>query len=318
MLKALLTNLTPANTLTFNILAEASHKVAKRNSILFTSCVQLEKQMRLEKKNILISSITILMIAIGCSDKKEVSTLSEVDGWRKESQVIKTIKNVNFNFPDSGYAFNNKNAFIEECFDAIQSNSKLIGLDSFNDTIQIRFLASRDDMFWLTRSNASGIAYPHINTLYVVADGKNSPPIKHELLHLIAMLNWGYPHNSSTWINEGLATYSGNNCNQYNVAEIYRYLLKKEMLIPVDSLATNFYEQPEMIAYHQSAYIVQHLLNNYKLEQFIELWTKGFDSFQTIYGNSFKEMKAELEKVIIDEYPETPEIEWETFKEGCK
>ena len=42
MLKALLTNLTPAKQLTFNILAETTYKVAKRNSILYTSCKPLK------------------------------------------------------------------------------------------------------------------------------------------------------------------------------------------------------------------------------------------------------------------------------------
>lgn len=272
----------------------------------------------MRKVSFIIPVLVLMMVTVGCSNNREESYILEEDGWKKESQVQKSTKNVHFNFPDSGYAFDNKDAFIEKCFVAMQSNAKLIGLENFNDTIQIRFLASRDDMFWLTRSSASGIAYPHINTLYVVADGEKSPPIKHELMHLIAMLKWGYPHNSSTWINEGLATYTENNCNGYNVAEIYRYFMEKEMLIPVDSLVIDFYGQPEMVAYHQSAYVVEHLLCNYKIEQFKELWTKGFDNFQIIYGISFSEMKVELDKAVMKKYSDAPEIDWETFKEGCK
>lgn len=278
----------------------------------------INKRSRMRKTIILIPSITILMVTIGCSDKREESSLNEEDDWKKESQVLKTIKNVHFNFPDSGFAFDNKTAFIGESFEAIQSNSQLIGLDKFNDTIQIRFLASRDKMFWLTRTSASGIAYPHINTLYVVADGKKKPPIKHELMHLIVMLKWGYPHHSSTWVNEGLAAHAEDDCNGYNVAEIYRFLIEKEMLLPIDSLTTDFYGQPEMIAYHQSAYIVKYLLGNYNLEQFRDLWANGLGSFEAIYGMSFSEMKAELDNAIMEEYPKTPNIIWETFKEGCQ
>lgn len=265
-----------------------------------------------------ILRISIFLLFVSCSEQTAKVELSDQDGWHKESQIVKVIKNVNYNFPGSGYAYDNKEVLIDKCFESMRQNIQIIGLNDFKDTIQIRFLNSRDDMFWLTRTSASGIAYPHINTLYVVADGENNPPIKHELMHLIAMLNWGQANYSSTWINEGLATYAEDNCNGYNVAQIYRYFLGKNMLISVDSMATDFYAQPEMVAYHQSAFIVEYLLTNYTLDQFRELWTKGFDSFQNIYGISFSEMKKQLEKSVLKKYPTIPDIKWDVFKEGCK
>ncbi len=260
-----------------------------------------------------------MMILIGCSNKSKKSTSAELSGWKKEGQVLKTIQNVNFNFPDSGFAFDNKDVFIDECFEAIQSNMQIIDLGEFTDTIQIRFLRSREDMNILTGMSATGIAHPHIKTLFVVADSteKVKPPIKHELMHLMAMLKWGYPHYTSTWINEGLATHAEDNCNGYSVSEIYRYFLDTGKLVPIDSLVTAFYQQPEMIGYHQSAYVVEYLLENYSIKQFKRLWTEGFDNFEFIYGLSFQEMKKKLEVDIIKIHPEVPTINWEVFKEGC-
>jgi peptidase MA superfamily protein len=273
----------------------------------------------MRKRIVLTVNIFILMFFFGCSgDKEESVSKEENNGWQKECQVKKSIRNLNFNFPAGGFAFDHKSDFVDQSLEAMQSNAQIIGLEQFTDTIQIRFLRSRDDMFGFTGLKASGTAYPHIHTLYVVADGKKSPPIKHELMHLIAMLKWGYPHFSSTWINEGLATYAEANCNGYPVSKIYRYLLETDRLIEMDSLRSNFYRQEEMIAYHQSAYMVDHLLNRYSLEQFKELWTKGFDSFQSIYGISFSKVKADLEKAILEKYPTAPDIDWETFKKGCK
>jgi hypothetical protein len=37
------------------------------------------------------------------------------------------------------------------------------------------------------------------------------------------------------------------------------------MLIPIDSLTTHAYMEPEMIAYHQSAYISQYLIETFVL-----------------------------------------------------
>ena len=199
---------------------------------------------------------------LGCSENRKKTSMIAVDGWEKEGQVLKSIKNVTFNFPDNGFAYDRKSDYVKQCFEAMQSNIQIIGLDGFSDTIQIRFLRSRDDMFWFAGREAGGIANPHINTLYLVADGEKTPPIKHELMHLIAMLEWGYPHVSSVWINEGLAAYAEDNCNGYNIAQIYRYFIETDKLIHIDSLTSDFYAQSEMIGYHQSAYVVEYLLNN--------------------------------------------------------
>ena len=272
-------------------------------------------------KFIILKSIALITTSLlfSCSKHQEKSSHVQEAGWKKEGQVLKTIKNVRFNFPDSGFAFDNKNDLIDECFEAMQSNMQIIGLKNFTDTIRIRFLKSRNDMNTLTGMSATGIAHPHIITLFVVADSseKVKPPIKHELIHLMTMLEWGYPHYNSTWINEGLAAYAEDNCNGYSVSEIYRYFLDADMLIEIDSLTKDFYHQPEMIAYHQSAYVVEYLLKNYSIEQFKRLWTEGLNGFESIYGISFQKMKNELEQSIQEEHPEVPNINWETFKEGC-
>lgn len=271
------------------------------------------------KRISLVGNVLVLLVLIGCSNSQSGSKSVELSGWEKEGQVLKSIANINFNFPDHGFAFESRNDLIDECFDAMQSDIQIIDLDEFTDTIRIRFLKTRNDMSVITGMYATGMAYPHNKTLYVVADSseKIKPPIKHELMHLIAMLEWGYPHNTSTCINEGLATYAEDNCNGYSVSEIYRYFLDTDQLIHIDSLTTDFYHQPEMVGYHQSAYVVEYLLNNYSINQFKRLWKEGFDSFESIYSVSFQEMQKELDKSILKEHPEVPNIDWETFKEGC-
>lgn len=272
------------------------------------------------KLPIISSSILVsIMLLAGCSSGKNEAIQEDLDGWRKEGQVLKSINNVNFNFPDSGFAFENRDALVEECFQAMQSNSQIMGIEDFGDTIQIRFLRSRADMKILAGMTASGTAHPHIQTLYVVADPseKIKPPIKHELMHLMAMLDWGYPHYTSTWINEGLATYAEDNCNGYSASEVYRYLLEKDMLLPIESLIRGFFDRPEMIAYHQSAYAVEYLIATHGLENFKRLWREGFDAFESIYGVKFQEMKKELDAAVLQEHPDLPNIDWESFKEGC-
>ena len=267
-----------------------------------------------------ISSVVctiLLFVVIGCIDKKDNPDSLIKNGWTREGQVHKMVHNIYFNFPDTGYTYEAKDSLIEECFKGLESNLKIIGFNDFTDTIQVRFLNSPEDMFWLTRTNAGGITYPFINTLYLVANEEQKPPLKHELMHLIVMEKWGYPNESSTWINEGLAAYAENNCNSFNVAQIYRFFMDINMLIDIDSLSNDFYAESEMIAYHQSAAIVEHLLNNYETGKFKKLWVNGFGEFELIYGIRFSELKNNLEKSLLKKYPTKPNIDWESFKEGC-
>ena len=171
-----------------------------------------------------------------------------------------------------------------------------------------------------TGMTPAGIVFLDHNIVYVVAsDDPNEvgPPIKHELMHMMSMTSWGYPVNDSIWMNEGLAAFAENNCNGYTDAQVYRYLYQHDMLIPMEDLASGFHRQPEMIAYHQAAYIVQYLLEHYGVEKFRKLWNQGFASFEEIYFFSFRKVEMAMDKKVKRDYPRSPEINWKVFQEGC-
>lgn len=235
-------------------------------------------------------------------------------------ELTKRVGNVSFIFPSKGYAYDNRNKLVEECLDAIKSNIDLIKLHEYTDTISVQFLTSRQEMKKYTGMTPSGIALVQPKILYVVANGDPKevrPPIKHELMHMISMTTWGYPGQDSNWMNEGLAALAENNCNGYNDEQIYRYLLDKDMLISTDDLTISFYKQPEMVAYHQAAYMVQYLLNKYGVEKFKDLWIQGFAAFEKIYSIPFSRVKTDINTTATRDYPSAPPINWNTFQIGC-
>jgi hypothetical protein len=255
----------------------------------------------------------LLLFACHTPSKKE-------NRWAVERQLVKRAANVSFIFPSKGFAYDNRNKLVNECLEAIKSNTALIQLPQYSDTITVQFLRSRGEMKQYTGMTPSGIALIEPKILYVVANADSNevkPPIKHELMHMITMTTWGYPGQDSNWMNEGLAAYAENNCNGYNDEQIYRYLSEKNMLIPMEALATSFYKQPEMIAYHQAAYIVQYLLNQYGVEKFTELWTQGFAQFEHIYGMRFQQAKTNMDRIAKQGYPAAPAIDWNSFQKGC-
>ena len=89
------------------------------------------------------------------------------------------------------------------------------------------------------------------------------------------------------------------------------------MLISMDNLTASFYQQPEMVAYHQAAYDVQYVLKKYGVEKFTGLWKHGFAAFEKIYRVPFLQVKTDINTVAKQDYPVVPPITWNAFKEGC-
>jgi hypothetical protein len=255
--------------------------------------------------------LILILISISCFNKKN----SDSGSFTQTSRYKKQVNSITYYFPSS-LDTSICQKLIVKCENAIRSNLKLIGENSFKDSIDIEFLMNRKEMLKYTGMGASGMSFPERKTMFSIANEKEAPII-HELLHMLAMLKWGEPHQTSIWMNEGLATFSENNCNNFNVEQIYCYFLSKSMLIPIDSLATNFYGQPDMIAYHQSAYLVQFLLTNYGITKFKALWKNGLSNFAEIYGLPISQVMPLIDEAAKSHYPKTPNINWEEFKKGC-
>jgi hypothetical protein len=216
------------------------------------------------------------------------------NGWNDITKYTKSIDNITYIFPSS---VNNitRNDRINLCINAIKDNLAIINETSFKDSIIIEFLENRQQMLIYSGVGASGMAMPDRKALFALID---SPPIKHELMHMITIFKWGYPHETSKWMNEGLATYANGKCNGYSIEQIYAYLYENIKLIPIDKLTGNFYNNPEMIAYHQSGFLAEFLLKNYGLEKFKALWKRGIVNFEEIYSFRFSDLTKTIEENI--------------------
>jgi hypothetical protein len=266
------------------------------------------------RKIIAVISVTMILFAFACKMPERKNNGTE------KKFFTTTVANIFFIFPQDSFAYDNREKLIAECRDAIKSDIRIVKLPSFTDSITIQFVSSRAEMKKYTGLPASGvIGEQPKKTIYLLDNVKeNGPPIKHELMHMITLCAWGNPDPTSIWMNEGLAAYSQNECNSYNDEQIYRFLLEDKMLSPMDSLAAQFYKQPEMIAYHQCGFISQYLLANYGVEKFKELWTQGFENFEKIYGLPFAKVKLSIDSTAKHDYPTAPPIDWKVFSIGCE
>jgi Peptidase MA superfamily len=250
-----------------------------------------------------------LTVAIGCTAQS-----NKISDWKTNCSVTKTIRNITFSFPSNGFAYDNRDSIINACFDVIKHDLSVIQQKEYTDTIVAEFLSSRKEMLENTGYPSSESAVPQLKKIWFVVDKDISPLMTHEFMHMITINLWGQPPQQSYWLKEGIATYAQNNCNGFAVEQIYAFFEKKNMLIATDSLTANFYSQPMMIAYHQSAYISQYLIETYGVQKFSLLWQSGIDGFEKIYGIQFKQLLLDIKNKLDKKYPEAPDIDWNNFK----
>lgn len=254
-------------------------------------------------------NVCTLTIAIGCTAQP-----NKISDWKTNCTITKTIRNITFNFPSNGFAYDNCDSIINACFDAINHDLFIIHQKEYTDTIVAHFLSSLKEMRDNTGYPTSEYAFPQINKIWFVVDKDITPLINHEFMHMITFSLWGQPPQQSYWLKEGIATYAQNSCNGFAVEQIYAFFEKKNMLIAIDSLAGHFYAQPMMVAFHQSAYIVQYLIETYGVQKFSILYKSGFDSFEKIYRIQFKQILLDIKTKLDKKYPDTPDIHWTSFK----
>ena len=280
------------------------------------SCHRIElphKYKILKKMN--TQKITYLLLILSfysCTAQKKAMN---DENWTKIVTETKTINNITYYFP-SEVEIPRRNLAIVECQKAIEENLKLVGETEFNNKMDIEFVKSRKEMLKYTGLGAQGMSFPDRDVFFTLLKDTGSP-IKHEMMHMITMYKWRTPPTSSTWMNEGLATYSGGTCSKYSLEEIYKYFIQSNKLISMNKLSEDFYESPDMIAYTQSAFISKFLIENYGISKFKELWKSGYEKLNEIYGFDSQSFEQTMKDYINRKYPTNINFNWEEFNKGC-
>lgn len=263
-------------------------------------------------KTIKLTYLILILSIYSCS--AQIKATND-ENWSKIGTETKTIKNITYYFP-SEVEIPRRNLAIEECQKAIEENLKLIGETEFNNIIDVEFLRSKKEMLKYGGMAAQGLAFPESNVLFSLLKETGSP-IKHEMMHMITMYKWGTPKTSLIWMNEGLATYSDVTCLKYSLEEIYKYFIQSNKLISLDKLSEDFFANPDMIAYTQSAFICKYLIDHYGISKFTELWKSGYEKLNEIYGFDSKTLENTLKDYINKKYPKDIDFDWEEFNKGC-
>lgn len=243
-----------------------------------------------------------------------------------EDKITKTEKNIRY-FVDPQMSIIERNNLIEMTTEYVRQNLMLIKESNFRDSVYIVLVRDKDEMIKYAGGRISGIAM--LKDCYIPENMVCCIPkvLKHELMHILVRLKWNSliknEVNHPDWLTEGLAVYADPEAENFaglTLEEMYAYFYQNKKLLALD-LLTEFpsviSSDPTQIkiAYSQSGYIVQFLVERYGVQKLKELWI-GDSDFEGIYGICLEDMIKKINKELNQKYINPIKFDWEEFSKS--
>jgi len=200
----------------------------------------------------------------------------------------------------------------------------LLGVAEYDKVINFFYFDSRDQVKDICSYPVRAWSDPGSRTVLTIRNSEEIGRDAHEIMHIVSLDLWGgwewKRAPALSWLSEGLACYADEPCNGYEPAELAAHILKNtENSVPLDSLATNFRQHPEMIGYMLMASFVQFVLDQYGIELFHNLWMEGYDGFEKVFGKDVVAVEQEWHKYMDTKYADPQVPDWaDLIENGCK
>lgn len=265
------------------------------------------------------------------SQHEEWLSLSPILYPRFENMVSKMEGNIRYTI-DPTRDIAERDYIIKKTKKDIVDNLEIIGSPEFNDFIHIVILEDTVGMKKYVGTSggttiiSDGMNREYFKEHYIFCIYKGDFfPLKHELMHAITLLQWGYAFDNIEWLQEGIASFADPeafSCDGHTYEERYVYFLQNNKLLDIDNLKT-FPDSSlsekfiNKIAYNQSAYLIEYLLKNYDPEKFKSLWKNGMNDFERIYKLTFDELTVKIKTELEKKYPKPIDFNEEGFNKSC-
>jgi len=184
----------------------------------------------------------------------------------------------------------------------------------YAEPVDLFYLDSREDMERLTGRPVTGFSYFEDRAILLVFNDRWKPFERHELTHIVTMDSW--PNPAGPAVTEGVATYVDGRCGGYENGRIVRTMLDRESLIPLETLAADFREQDDLIAYLQAGSIIDFMVHRRGPEAIHVLWKGGLGAAPGLLRDSTDEFQDEFETWLLSTYDPVPPASWQAIREG--
>jgi hypothetical protein len=139
---------------------------------------------------------------------------------------------------------------------------------------------------------------------------------RHEIMHVLAMNLWGLPGLPYGWVSEGLAVLAQGECRGYDLHRLAGSMHERDLLVPIDTLINQFWEQDDVVAYVQAGSFIRYVYEAYGRDILRAVWQHGAAGLVEVIGQTVTELEAEWREHIIGALRSGPSVEWEP-SDGC-
>lgn len=160
----------------------------------------------------------------------------------------------------------------------------LLGIDQFDDVIDVFFIESRAQMDSLVGFPVTGFADRDARAVFLVTNPEWRAFERHEIMHVLAHHTWGPA--SGAWVEEGLAQFADGMCGGYTVDDAAHALAVENGYVPIDTLVARFRQLDDITAYLQAASMVGFLYRMHGRDAARAVWQRGPGALPEVTGEA--------------------------------
>jgi hypothetical protein len=152
---------------------------------------------------------------------------------------------------------------------------RLLRLPPPREPLELFLVNTREQAAALAGAPRMGQAVPgELTAVFVVREGTRVP-FRHEVAHALSLHGWGPMPAAGPWLQEGVATWAGGECQGKPVSAIAAGFAAMRRLPPLSDLTERFWEVDELRAYTTSASLVEFLVRTRGPGELERLWKRG-------------------------------------------
>jgi len=191
---------------------------------------------------------------------------------RYEWQLART-PHFDIHYPRYSYASSRLEIIRQRLVDARTLALAHLGVSDYERRVDVFYVDPRQDVLDLIGTRATGLANTEWHFVILVYNPLGDAFDRHEILHVYHENVWGGESQPIDWFREGFSTQTHGYCGPYTVGEMTSFLLKNNLLSPLEETIFSFGEQNEIVRNHQSASLPAYLFARYREDSVRQLWT---------------------------------------------
>jgi hypothetical protein len=162
--------------------------------------------------------------------------------------------------------------------------------------IHIFVVGARARMRPLVGRSTNAIAFHRSHIIAMVVTESWGAAAEHEIFHVLAMNLWGV---GPTWLNEGMGVYMDGQWLGNDLHAVAKYLLDRNVLIPLNKLKEDFRDADELVSYPQAGSFARYIFERHGVAAVKALWREDTVAFQALSGKTLAEVDPAWREFLL-------------------